>query len=82
MMNEEQETTTETYEEPAQQKQTTASSWLQKLKSYWTECVRVLRVTKKPTGDEFKTIVKISGLGILLIGLIGFIIQMLKLTLL
>jgi len=41
------------------------------------ECVRVLRVTKKPTKFEFKTIVKASGLGILIIGLIGFIIQML-----
>lgn len=77
-MEEEQQ---ETYEEPVKQEQTTAASWLHKLKSYWIECVRVLRVTKKPTSDEFKTIVKISGLGILLIGLIGFIIQMLKLTL-
>lgn len=71
----------ETYEEPVQQGHA-GFSWLQKLKTYWVECVRVLRVTKKPTAEEFKTIVKISGLGILLIGLIGFIIQMLKLTLL
>ncbi len=48
-----------------------------KIKSFSMECVRVLRVTKKPTKFEFKTIVKASGLGILIIGLIGFIIQML-----
>ena len=58
------------------------NKWVRKLKSYLLECKRVLRVTKKPDMVEFKTIVKISGLGILVIGLIGFIIQMLKLTLL
>jgi len=40
--------------------------------------MRVLRVTKKPDRIEFTTIVKASGLGILIIGLIGFIIQMVK----
>ena len=50
----------------------------QKAKRFVKECARVLRVTKKPTGEEFKTIVKVSGLGILIIGLIGFVIQMVK----
>jgi len=44
------------------------------LKSFAIECKRVFQVTKKPTKDEFKTIVKVSGLGIIVIGLIGFII--------
>lgn len=48
-----------------------------KFKRFIKECVRVLKVTKKPTSTEFKTIVKVSGIGILLIGLIGFIIQLL-----
>ncbi|HLC49923.1 MAG: protein translocase SEC61 complex subunit gamma [Nanoarchaeota archaeon] len=43
------------------------------------ECIRVLKITKKPNAYEFKTIVKVSGLGILVIGLIGFLIQMVKL---
>jgi protein transport protein SEC61 subunit gamma and related proteins len=51
---------------------------LVKLKAFIKECKRVLRVTKKPTKDEFKNIVKISGIGILIIGLIGFIVQVLK----
>ena len=51
-------------------------SWLSRMKEFVHECVRVLRVTKKPTGIEFKTIVKASGLGMIVIGLIGFIIQM------
>jgi len=51
---------------------------LGKTKDYFRECSRVLRVTKKPTNMEFKTIVKMSGLGIAIIGLLGFLITMLK----
>ena len=46
------------------------------LKSFINECARVLKVTKKPTKDEYKAIVKVSGLGILIIGLLGFVIQL------
>jgi protein transport protein SEC61 subunit gamma-like protein len=53
------------------------SIWL-KIKGFINECVRVLRVTKKPDKLEFITIVKASGLGILIIGMVGFIIQMVK----
>lgn len=56
-----------------------ANSWKYKTKSFIRECIRVLKVTKKPDAIEFKTIVKVSGLGILIIGLIGFIVQMIKL---
>lgn len=51
--------------------------WL-KLKNFIKECARVLRITKKPTKEEFKTISKISGLGILVIGLIGFLVHLIK----
>lgn len=54
--------------------------WIVKLKSFIAECKRVLSITKKPTKDEFKTIVKVSGIGILLIGFIGFLIQMIKIA--
>jgi len=53
-------------------------AWILRLKEFVTECRRVLMVTKKPSNDEFKQIVKVSGLGILLIGLIGFLVQMIK----
>jgi protein transport protein SEC61 subunit gamma-like protein len=53
-------------------------NWLTKLKRFIIECRRVLMVTKKPTPIEFKTIVKVSGLGIALIGLIGFVVQMIQ----
>lgn len=49
-------------------------TWLQ---AYYQECLRVLKVTQKPTGMEFKTIVKVSALGMLIIGLLGFLIFML-----
>lgn len=55
------------------------ASWQYKIKSFIGECLRVLKVTKKPDAIEFKTIVKVAGLGILLIGLIGFVVQMIKL---
>ncbi len=51
---------------------------INKLRRFIIECVRVLKVTRKPTKEEFKTIVKVTGLGIIIIGLIGFIIQLIK----
>ena len=49
-----------------------------KFKRFIVECRRVLRVTKKPNSVEFKTIVKVSGLGMGIIGLLGFVIQIVK----
>jgi len=49
-----------------------------KFKGFTKECLRVLKVTKKPNQYEFKTIVKVSSLGMLVIGLIGFILVLIK----
>lgn len=49
-----------------------------KAKEFYEECKRVLRITKKPNSIEFKTVVKVSGLGILAIGLIGFLMSVLS----
>jgi len=46
-----------------------------RFKSFLKQCRRVLRVTKKPNKEEFKIIVKVSGIGILIIGVIGAIIS-------
>ena len=54
--------------------------WM-KLKSFANECKRVLKITKKPNNDEFKGIVKVSGIGMIIIGLIGFVIQVVKILL-
>lgn len=49
---------------------------MRRIKSILNEWMRVLRVTKKPDATEFKTIVKVSGLGMGIIGAVGFIIRM------
>ncbi len=49
-----------------------------KIKDFIRECKRVLKVTKRPDSFEFKTIVKVSGLGMGIIGLMGFLISMIK----
>ncbi|MBS3163007.1 protein translocase SEC61 complex subunit gamma [Candidatus Woesearchaeota archaeon] len=53
-----------------------------KLQHYWTktksfikECIRVFQITKKPSKDEYKAIVKVTALGILIVGALGFIIS-------
>lgn len=43
-------------------------------RNFIRKCMRVWRVTKKPTNEEFKTVSRASLLGILLIGLVGFIV--------
>ncbi len=42
-----------------------------------SEYLRVLKLTRKPTREEFSLIAKVAGAGILLIGFIGFIIYLL-----
>jgi len=49
-----------------------------KLRAFAGECRRVLTVTKKPARAELVTIVKVSGIGIGLIGLIGFVLHIIN----
>ena len=49
-----------------------------RLVKFYKESRRVLRVTKKPSGEEFKTLLKVTGLGMLVIGFIGFILLFAK----
>lgn len=39
---------------------------------------RVFSITHKPDRNEFKTIVSVTGIGIIIIGLIGFILTIAK----
>jgi len=54
-----------------------AKEYWVKTKSFVKECRRVLQVTRKPTMEEFKAITKVTALGMLVIGLLGFIITIL-----
>ena len=46
-----------------------------KLKSFTKESIRVFKITKKPNREEFRVTVKVTGIGILIIGFLGFVIQ-------
>ncbi|VVB82051.1 Protein translocase subunit SecE [uncultured archaeon] len=45
------------------------------LKAFFEKCKRVWMVLKKPSRDEFLNVAKISAVGILIIGLLGFVIS-------
>jgi len=51
---------------------------ISRFKSYVAHCWRVLLITKKPDKEEYKVVVKASGLGIAIIGLIGFILHLIN----
>ena len=48
-------------------------SLTQRFNSFLVECRRVWQVTKKPTNEELKIIVKVTGIGILIIGLLWLV---------
>ena len=50
-------------------------SFLGKSKSFFLKSKRVFKITKKPTKDEFKVIVKVTAIGMGVIGLVGFLIH-------
>ena len=52
------------------------ASTVEKLRNFLGESKRVLIVTRKPGMKEFKLAVKITGVGMILIGTIGMIIRM------
>ena len=48
------------------------------MKNFVYECRRVLRVARKPDRDEYLQISKITGVGMVLIGVLGFIITLIS----
>jgi len=45
-----------------------------RLKSFALQSKRVWHVLRKPTATEYKTVSKVSAIGILILGVIGFVI--------
>ncbi|MDD5331636.1 MAG: protein translocase SEC61 complex subunit gamma [Candidatus Nanoarchaeia archaeon] len=43
--------------------------------SFLQECKRVFQITKKPSKTEYMAIVKVTSIGIAIIGVVGFIIS-------
>lgn len=48
--------------------------FMKKIKSFIIQSKRVWHVLRKPTGEEFKSIAKVSAVGILILGAAGFVI--------
>ncbi len=46
-----------------------------KTKSFALKCKRVWQVLKKPTKKELEVVLKVSAVGILILGLLGFLIS-------
>ncbi|MDV3104165.1 protein translocase SEC61 complex subunit gamma [Thermococcus waiotapuensis] len=51
-----------------------AEGYIERIKNFLTESRRVLLVTRKPSWKEYKMAAKITGVGMILIGIIGLII--------
>lgn len=51
-------------------------SFMSKLKRKLKQYRRVISISRKPNRDEFISTLKISGLGVVLIGAVGFLIQL------
>jgi len=53
---------------------------VRKLSSQYNKYLRVWRLLRKPTMTEFKTISKVTAIGLLIIGALGFVISVLMKT--
>lgn len=63
-------------EKKREQKETILSKAIKKIKAFLEQSKRILVLSKKPDSKEFRSIAKITGIGIILIGVIGFIIRL------
>jgi len=54
------------------------AEWWINTKSFFVQTYRVLQVTRKPTREEYRMLLKITGLGIAVIGALGFVLQIMK----
>ncbi|MEK6899378.1 MAG: protein translocase SEC61 complex subunit gamma [Nanoarchaeota archaeon] len=48
----------------------------QKFKNFFNQSLRVWRVLRKPSGEEFKLVAKVSAIGVLLLGFCGFAVSL------
>jgi len=46
-----------------------------KISSFFLKCKRVWSILRKPTKKEFWTVAKVSGIGVILLGVFGFIVS-------
>ncbi|HSB46519.1 MAG TPA: protein translocase SEC61 complex subunit gamma [Candidatus Bilamarchaeum sp.] len=39
-------------------------------------CIRIIYISRKPTGDEYSKVARVTALGIIIFGLVGFVISL------
>lgn len=49
-------------------------SFQESMSRFFKQCKRVLKVSKKPTGEEYVNFSKVTAIGIAILGVIGFVI--------
>lgn len=47
------------------------------ISNFFSASRRIFTVSKKPDNDEYRQMVKVTGIGIILLGIIGFIVMFL-----
>ena len=50
------------------------------ISDHFQKYIRVLQIMKKPSRDEFMAAAKVTGIGALLMGLIGYVIYVIMIT--
>lgn len=50
------------------------------MRDFVEQCLRVLRLTIKPTKEEYLTVSKVSFIGLFIIGFLGFIVFVVKMV--
>ena len=46
-----------------------------RIKSFFVQCNRVWHILRKPSKEEFLAVAKVSSIGILIIGAVGFLVS-------
>lgn len=49
-----------------------------RVKRFIKETLRVIHITKKPTPQEYKSLLKVTAIGIAILGVLGFVVFLVK----
>lgn len=52
------------------------NKYIRDIQKFFIESKRILKISKKPNKEEYLKTIKVSAIGIAVIGLIGFLIQL------
>ncbi|NVM01892.1 MAG: protein translocase SEC61 complex subunit gamma [Candidatus Helarchaeota archaeon] len=47
-----------------------------RVKTFWANSKRVIKMARKPTLKEMRLILRITGLGVVVIGAVGFVVKL------